>query len=126
MNTKVIIFLILILQFILTVSSYAQKTYVIKTTDMEFTPAKVIVNPGDTLKWINTSKGLHNVVADDESFSSGDPSIEEWIYIHVFKKEGINPYYCLIHGSKGGIGMSGIIKVQLSNKKNNNIKNSKK
>ena len=116
MNKKIIVNFILLLQFLLTISLYAQKTYIIETTEMTFKPANLTVNIGDTVKWINTSKGLHNVIADDESFSSGDPSMEEWTFVNVFLKKGNNPYYCSIHGSKGGFGMSGSILVKSKSK----------
>ncbi len=124
MNIKIIIGLITFLQLLFAISIYAQKSFIVNTTDIAFTPSKITISPGDTVKWINTSKGLHNVIADDESFSSGDPSMDEWTYIYVFINEGVNHYYCSIHGNKGGVGMSGIIMVQSS--KNNSTRSIKK
>lgn len=60
---------------------------------------------------VNESMGLHNVVADDGSFTSGAPSTNLWTYAHVFSAAGNNPYYCEIHGGPGGTGMSGTVVV---------------
>jgi hypothetical protein len=52
------------------------------------------------------------VVADDNSFTSGAPSSDPWVYEFVFTTVGVNPYYCEVHGGPGGSGMSGVITVE--------------
>lgn len=76
-----------------------------------FTPANITIDVGDTVRWVNIG-GFHNVIADDESFTSGDPSSNAWVYENVFNASGDNPYYCEVHGNAGGMGMSGVITVQ--------------
>lgn len=98
---------------------FAQTLYTIQTTNTNtFSPQSITIQVGDTIQWVNTSQGLHNVVADDGSFTSGSPSTDLWTYIHVFNQAGSNPYYCAIHGGAGGIGMSGVINVENPTKVN--------
>lgn len=92
--------------------AYCQSIHLVKTGVVTFEPKELTITAGDTLKWYNESEGLHDVVADDESFSSGDPSLEKWTFIHVFDKPGKYPYFCSTHGAKGGIGMTGVIIVE--------------
>jgi len=83
----------------------------LSTSDV-FTPANITIDVGDTVRWVNNG-GFHNVIADDGSFTSGDPAFNPWVYENVFRASGDNPYYCVIHGNTGGIGMSGVITVQI-------------
>ncbi len=94
---------------------FAQTNHIVETTNsMTFNPANITVMVGDTVTWMNTSLGFHNVVADDGSFTSGAPSTSLWVYSYVFTTAGNNPYYCQIHGGPGGVGMSGTVTVQNS------------
>ncbi len=52
------------------------------------------------------------MIADDNSFTSGPPSTTPWVYEFVFTSVGVNPYYCVVHGGPGGVGMSGVITVE--------------
>ncbi len=91
----------------------AQSIHTVQTTSSNtFSPNNLTIQAGDTVKWINSSQGFHNVVADDGSFSSGSPSTDLWTFIKVFTQPGINPYYCAVHGGQGGQGMSGVITVE--------------
>lgn len=73
-----------------------------------FTPNTVNIRTGDTVQWDNAG-GFHNVVADDNSFTSGPPSSAPWTYSHTFTAPGTYPYYCSAHGGIGGVGMSGVV-----------------
>jgi plastocyanin len=84
---------------------------VVTTNDNQFSPKNVTIDLGDTIVWYNASGGNHNVVADDNSFTSGAPSTDHWIYAHVILQPGFHPYYCQVHGQPGGVGMSGTITV---------------
>jgi len=45
---------------------------------LKFGPAAILIDPGTTVVWEWTGEGgAHNVVADDETFNSGDPVSEE-------------------------------------------------
>jgi plastocyanin len=90
-------------------------TYAVTILDDEFDPKILIIAPGDTVVWTNTTGSAHTVAADDGSFASAD-SGQPFIpfgqsYSHTFPDIGRNPYYCLLHGGPGGQGMSGVVRV---------------
>jgi plastocyanin len=79
-----------------------------------FTPSSAIIAKGDTVNWINNG-GLHNVHFDDNSYvMPASPSGTAWSVSKTFANAGTYRYYCEIHGSPGGIGMSGTITVSPS------------
>jgi plastocyanin len=90
---------------------FTQTTHDVTVANFSFTPAALTITIGDTVRWTNVL-GTHNVVADDNSFTSGPVAPAPWEYIHVFTTAGSNPYYCSLHGGPGGVGMSGVITVQ--------------
>lgn len=102
----------LVLVFVNTLSDYSfsQTVHIIEVRNNFFTPAEPTVGVGDTVRWVNI-EGTHNVVADDNSFTSGSPASGNWVYDHVFTSPGINPYYCSLHGAPGGSGMAALIMV---------------
>jgi len=77
----------------------------------QFDPEEITIAAGDTVRWRNFG-GVHNVVADDGSFSSGALSGSAWTYEVTFPTAGEKPYYCSAHGAPGGIGMAGKVIVQ--------------
>jgi hypothetical protein len=85
--------------------------HVVEVSNNGFTPSNLTIEVNDTVRWIRI-QGFHNVIADDRSFTSGDPSSNPWVFDNVFTAAGSNPYYCVIHGNQGGVGMSGVITVQ--------------
>jgi plastocyanin len=90
----------------------AQTLHVIETrADNIFFPSNITVEVQDTVRWINSSSGLHNVVADDGSYTSGAASNSQWVFDHIFTTTGDSRYYCSVHGGAGGVGMSGIVHV---------------
>ncbi|WP_340099887.1 halocyanin domain-containing protein [Salinibaculum salinum] len=77
-------------------------------TALAFGPAAVHVDTGATVVWEWTGEGgAHNVVAEDETFASGDPvSDVGTTYNFTFEQPGIYTYYCAPHraaGMKGAI-----------------------
>jgi len=101
----------LILILLLAGISNAQTTHDVTVTNFSFTPATLNITVGDTVRWTNVL-GNHNVVADDNSFTSGPVAPAPWEYSHIFTTAGNNPYYCALHGGPGGQGMSGVIIVE--------------
>jgi plastocyanin len=91
--------------------SFSQTTHDVTVTNFSFSPQTLTINTGDAIRWTNVL-GNHNVVADDNSFTSGPLAPAPWEYIHTFSAAGNNPYYCELHGGPGGSGMSGVIIVQ--------------
>jgi plastocyanin len=78
--------------------------------DNFFSPATVTVDEGDMVTWTNVGSNIHNVTADNGSFSSGNKT-PGGTYDHTFNDAGTFRYYCSIHGGTGGAGMSGRVVV---------------
>ncbi|MEF8785368.1 MAG: halocyanin domain-containing protein [Haloarculaceae archaeon] len=73
-----------------------------------FDPPAVWVEPGTTVTWEWTGNGgSHNVVANDGSFRSGDPT-DSGTYERTLETDGTVPYYCDPHQ---GLGMKGAVVV---------------
>jgi plastocyanin len=94
---------------------------------LAFTPATLTIAAGDSVTFMNTSEGMHNVHADDNSFrcaagcdgsgGNGDPSTTDWRFTLTFKNPGKVGYHCEIHGGPG-VGMFGTIMVNAPNSGN--------
>lgn len=78
--------------------------------NLRFLPRDVTIDQGETVTWINNST-YHNVVANDGSFTSGEPAPGPWTFQHTFDTPGTYPYYCVLHGNAGGGGMAGTVTV---------------
>ncbi|MCH8032748.1 MAG: T9SS type A sorting domain-containing protein [Bacteroidetes bacterium] len=89
---------------------HSQTSHQVVLTNFEFTDADITISIGDTVVWIN-NQGFHDVDADDNNFSSGDPAMPPWTFVHVFTAKGVNPYFCSVHGGQGGFLMSGVVTV---------------
>ncbi len=89
---------------------HSQTLHVVEVSDFVFTPKNLTITVNDTVRWVNIV-GFHNVVADDNSFTNGPPSFDNWVYDNVFTSAGDNPYFCVTHGGQGGVGMSGVVSV---------------
>lgn len=94
--------------------------------DSFFSPNDLVIRPGDTVVWTDReNRGecdyepcpaipLHNVKADDGSFTSGPPA-DAWTYERVFGEPGDILYHCEVHGAPGmdiNTFMNGRITVQ--------------
>jgi len=115
---KVYLLLVTFLLLFLAGNAFSQTLHNVEVTNFVFTPNMLTITVGDTVRWTNVL-GLHNVVADDNSFTSGAPSSAQWDYEFVFTTVGVNPYYCEVHGGTGGVGMSGVITVENATSVNN-------
>ena len=78
--------------------------------DNFFSPKNITINAGDTIVWTHVGGAIHTVTADDGSFNSGSLQGGQ-SYTRTFSTAGTYPYYCIPHGSPGGLGMSGTITV---------------
>lgn len=76
-----------------------------------FSPKSVTVLSGTRITWTNTDSIPHTVTADNGSYNSGALAPGQ-TYALTFSAKGEYTYYCALHGSKGGVGMSGKIIVQ--------------
>jgi plastocyanin len=89
---------------------FAQTTHNVALVGNTFSPGELTIKVNDVVRWTNNG-GLHNVVADDNSFSSGNASTAIWVFEHTFDTEGTYGYHCTEHGGPG-FGMFGTIIVE--------------
>ena len=78
----------------------------------EFEPAAVAVTPGTTVVWEWTGMGgVHDVVSDGGTFSSGKPHDEKGeTFAFTFDEPGVYRYVCTPHQA---MGMKGAVFVAL-------------
>ena len=70
--------------------------HVVEIRNLEFTPKKLDVKPGDTITWINHDLVPHTVTADDESWDSGLINTNaQWQT--VVKADMFASYFCRFH-----------------------------
>ena len=86
--------------------SFAQTTHIVDAVNLEFVPADITIQEGDSVRWINLQAGFHNVVSTDcpvdsssvanGAFSSGNPGdVDE--YTLQFNSAGTVCYLCEPH-----------------------------
>lgn len=83
----------------------------IKIVDYSYSPAKLTIAAGTTVKWENEDGVGHTVTADNGEFDSGTMSKGD-AFEFTFTKPGTYAYYCKPHGGPGGQGMSAEITVK--------------
>ena len=82
--------------------------------DLVFRPSKITIPLGATVIWENPSGEAHTVTADEAVFDQ--PRLEPGAtFEQAFSEPGVFPYFCSIHGGRGGEGMSGTIIVAGTN-----------
>jgi len=86
-------------------------THQVTVTASAFSPSDLVIQPGDTVVWTFSPREadctygcppevLHNVMADDQSFTSGPPAAE-WTYQKTFGQTGVFLYHCEVHSAPG-------------------------
>jgi plastocyanin len=94
------------------VPAYAVQTVAI--SDYSFSPDEIVIPPDTTVTWqyaLGAGASTHTVTADDgHSFESQDIA-PGGSYNNHFVSPGTFRYYCKYHGSAGGSGMAGIVRV---------------
>jgi plastocyanin len=88
----------------------AAKVVKISMQGLKFIPAVLKIPVGTTVIWINMDLNQHDVRAEDNSFTSNLIAGGQ-TFQFTFKKAGLFPYYCGLHGGPGGKGMSGTVEV---------------
>jgi plastocyanin len=83
---------------------------VISMLDSSFDPAELSIPVGTTVRWVNDGELPHTATADDDSFDSGTLQPGE-SFEFTFDTAGDYPYYCLLHGGPGGVGMAATLTV---------------
>lgn len=77
-----------------TESDYQPQTHVVEIKDMQFQPADLQVNIGDTVTWINKDMVAHDVTEEQKAWASPPiPSDSSWKKV-ITNNES---YYCSIH-----------------------------
>ncbi len=93
----------------------------VSVVDSAFEPKSSEIAINTEAMWAQTGSLPHSVTADDGSFNSHPACSASDTsqcmktgneFKHTFTKTGTYPYYCVIHGGKGGSGMSGVIIVK--------------
>lgn len=86
-------------------------TTTVAVSSNAYTPANITINLGDTVffQWVG---GNHPTVSDDNTTIPSFPmNSANQTKIVVLTSVGVVPYYCIAHGSIGGVGMAGVITV---------------
>jgi plastocyanin len=78
--------------------------------DFTYGPVDITVAAGSSITWFNAGEFDHSATADDGSwdtavFSPGGQATID------FDTPGTYLYYCILHGTPGGNGMSGTVTV---------------
>jgi plastocyanin len=84
---------------------------VVPMAGFNFNPGVTVVSVGSTVTWVNQDNAPHTATADDESIFKSDLLRNGQQFSFTFVAPGEFKYYCELHGSTGGEGMSGTIKV---------------
>lgn len=88
-------------------------THVVRVRDNSFSPNTIVIEAGDTVRWINEGPGAHNVYSVgnfrcangcEANGGSGDPSNAAWVAEVVFRNPGTFPYECQPHVQFGMVG----------------------
>lgn len=82
----------------------------IPMADFVFNPTTVLVPVGATVVWTNQDNAPHTATSDAALFGSGLLANGQ-SFRYTFTQPGEVAYFCELHGSAGGIGMAGTIKV---------------
>jgi plastocyanin len=72
------------------------KLIYIQIKNFTFQPTNLIINVGDTVKWINNDSIIHTATSYDNLFNSGDLHYSD-SYSFTFNKKGTFKYYCIPH-----------------------------
>jgi plastocyanin len=88
----------------------APSTFNLDMIDFSYSVLNLEVPAGSTVTWTNAGNARHSATADDGTWDTGLISSGEQASI-TFDTPGVYTYFCILHGSAGGIGMSAVITV---------------
>ena len=80
-----------------------------------FNPEDLVVPVGSTIVWINQDGAPHTATADDGHAFQSDLLATGQSFRLSVSELGEFRYYCELHGSAGGVGMSGTVRVVAQN-----------
>lgn len=110
-NKKVTIFQLFVfvfLTFFMLNNPSDAREHVVEMTAHRFVPSLISIKKGDSIKFINKSNNLHNVVIEDLKIRTKFVKKNEFLVVK-FEKSGTMNYYCQPHKA---MGMKGVIKVE--------------
>ena len=84
---------------------------VVPMAGFNFNPGVTVIGVGSTVTWVNQDNAPHTATADNESIFKSDVLRNGQKFSFTFDAPGEFKYYCELHGSTGGEGMAGTIKV---------------
>jgi len=87
------------------------QTQAVPMADFVFNPAELVIPAGTTVEWTNQDGAPHTATADDGSLFKSATLASGERFSFRFDTPGEYAYYCELHGSPGGIGMAGTIRV---------------
>lgn len=105
--------LLLVTSMAFAAGAFAAEVFVTVRDDI-YDPEVMEIEDGDTVTWVSMEPhdNMHNVQADDDSFSSGVPQPHPWQFSHTFNTGDAEIfYYDTAFGGPGGQGMSGAVVV---------------
>ena len=88
----------------------AAGTVVVPLANYTFNPGNLEIPAGTTVVFRNTDPDPHTITSDTGAFKEGQVQ-QGQEYSVTFNQLGDFPFFCQYHGAKGGVGMSGVIKV---------------
>ncbi len=102
---------------LLVLPGVAQGKQTVTMQGNKYAPRDITVQVGEPVTWMNNDSAGHSVTADDGSFDSSSSCgmlagrcLERGeSFTHGFSDPGRYPYYCHVHGGKGGQGMAGTV-----------------
>ncbi len=119
---------IVLLAYMLGLSTISiSKVHEVILFDNIFVPSDIVIEAGDTVRWINdgtTNFNQHNVSANDGSFrcaqgcdgdgngGSGEPSVNSWTAEVTFRSLGTTSYKCDPHIIFGMVGSVTVVEPQ--------------
>ncbi|HLZ20704.1 MAG TPA: DUF420 domain-containing protein [Ktedonobacterales bacterium] len=84
---------------------------VVPMAGFAFNPGVTVVSVGSTVTWVNQDNAPHTATADNETLFKSDVLRNGQKFSITFATPGEIKYYCELHGSSAGQGMSGTIRV---------------
>jgi plastocyanin len=84
---------------------------VVPMAGFAFAPTTMVIQAGQTVRWVNQDTAPHTATADDGAAFGSDLLHTGESFSHTFDAPGDYPYFCELHGSAGGDGMSATIRV---------------
>jgi plastocyanin len=91
-------------------SQQAAVPVIITIKVLDFVPQDITIPVGTRVAWVNDG-GRHQIVADNGAFKSRPLSKDREQFVYQFRRPGVFPYHCQLHGGQDGKGMAGVITV---------------